>query len=110
MVRALLVDKQCDSARLLDALSPLLQAFFNGLHFSFEGLRGLNQFSRFIRMFSARKCNLPAKFSGSGNQLPHRLFRFLDLIDRPLGHKASARNMISQCRAVVFLRLLRGSS
>jgi hypothetical protein len=86
MVRAPLVDKQCDSERLLDALSPLLQAFLDGLYFSFEGLRGLNQFRSFLWMFSAGESNLSAEFGGSSNQLPHRLFRFLDLIDRPLGH------------------------
>ena len=111
MVRVPLVDKQRDSNRLLDALSPLLQAFFNSLHFSFEGLRSLNQFRSFLWMLSAREGNLSAKFGGSCNQLPHRLFGFLDLIDRPLGHTdLPAQNMILQCRAVVFLRLLSGSS
>jgi len=86
MVRAPLVDKQCDSARLLDALSPLLQTFFNSPHFSFERFRGMDQFRGFLWIFSAGEGNLSAKFGGSSNQLPHRLFCSLDLIDRSLGH------------------------
>lgn len=95
MVRAPLVDKQWisrgDSEHLLDALSPLLQTFFDGLNFSLERLGSPHQFDRLIGMFSACESNLPAKLSSGCNQLPHRLLRFLDLIDRPLGQRASVR-------------------
>jgi len=97
MVRAPLVDKQCGFEDLLNALPPLLQAFFDGLDFSLERLRGPHQLHCLVGMLRTGKSNLPAQLSGSGNQLPHRLFRLLDLINRPLGHKASAPNMISQC-------------
>jgi len=86
MVRAPLVDKQCDSEDLLDALSPLLQTFFDGLNLSLERLRRPDQLDSLVGMFSAGESNLSAKLGGSSNQLTHRLFRFLDLIDRPLRH------------------------
>ena len=98
MVRARLVDKQwiSDVAEcLLDALSPLLQPFLDGLNFSFERLRRPHQLDRLLWMLRVSEGNLPPEFCRRGNQFPHSLFGFLDLVDRPLGHKASAQNMIS---------------
>ena len=64
MVRAPLVDKQCDFEGLLDALPPLLQTLFDHLDFPFERFRRTHQFDGLVRMFGASKGDLTAELSG----------------------------------------------
>ena len=77
MVRATLVDSQCDFARtagILNALSPTLQVVFDSLDFFLESGSCFPQFDGFFRILRARTVNLPPEFGRGREQFPHGCF------------------------------------
>ena len=88
MVRATLVDKQCVSQCLLDALSPPLQPFLDHFYLPFKRLSSADQLCSLFGMFSASQRNLPPQFSRGFEQLPHPFLGSLDLVDWPLRQDA----------------------
>ena len=82
MVRAVLVDSQCDCAELLNVSPALLQVLLNPLDLFLKGSRCLRECGRFLGVLGTGEVYLMTEFAGCLHQFPHGFLSLFDFVNR----------------------------